>query len=202
MFILGIIIGLVLGIGITYLITRLRTVKTSIVASSVVARRSIKTAHLRLEDDNIIVPALTEEFDPQKEFRRKGIWMSENFEEYVLNPTQPFTNIPEMSFSKHSLKTVTPDNDIISELEINPNKFLTRGQILLTISSLTSKQAQGQEGPLLVENYMATIIGYFICDDGVVRVAYVDWDADSGEWDCRCGELDDWNGGSDVLACN
>ncbi len=201
MFILGIIIGLVLGIGITYLITRLRTVKTSIVASSVVARRSIKTAHLRLEDDNIIVPALTEEFDPQKEFRRKGIWMSENFEEYVLNPTQPFTNIPEMSFSKHSLKTVTPDNDIISELEIKPNKLLTREQILLTIDNLTSKQPNGGGGQLLTNEY-ATLIGYFMCADGVVRVACVDWDAGYGGWRCDCYELGSWPGGFTVLACN
>lgn len=164
-----------------------------------------ETDHLSLKDDYVTVPALVSAFDPQEKFRHNKevkYFLGGNFEKYVLNPTQPFNDAPEMSFSQYILKGTTNDNDIMSELEINPDRLLTRKQILWTIYELTNRQPQGQDGVLLTKNYDATIIGYFMCDDGVVRVAYVFWAADDGEWGCSCDELDGWHGGSEVLVCN
>ncbi|HEY4714939.1 MAG TPA: hypothetical protein VIH31_00320, partial [Candidatus Paceibacterota bacterium] len=111
--------------------------------------------------------------------------------------------IPEMSFSKHSLKETTYDKDIMEELGINEQsgKLMTREEILHTIADLTGKQPKGESGTLLTNGY-ATIIGYMKCDDGVVRAVFVRWDSDFREWRCFCSDLDGWDGGYKVLSRN
>src|SRR3989344_238056 len=36
----------------------------------------------------------------------------------------------------------------------------------------------------------------------VVRAVNVNWNSDNREWNCNCNDLDNWNGGNEVLSRN
>ena len=168
-----------------------------------------ETKHLKLNNNNVAVAALNKAFDPQKHFTGGGIfsgnkvkyYLGDNFKKYVLNGAQPFSSIPEMSYSKYLLKETTYDKDIMEELSIAEQKLMTREEILHTIADLTSKQPKGESGTLLT-NGNWTIIGYMKCDDGVVRAVYVFWYSFGREWHCSCYDLVLWLAGFEVLVRN
>ncbi len=150
----------------------------------------------------ITIPALTEQFDPQAAFVQKGYWLGDNFKKYLLNITQPFGNLPEAVVDKSVLKRNTTDKDIMADIAVSEAEgLLSKEEILWRMHWLTQQQPNGKDG-VLVNNGYATIIGYFMCNDGIVRVAYALWDSDYSEWGCAVFGLGGWHGGFEVLSRN
>lgn len=164
-----------------------------------------ETAHLILKNGNVKVGELNKIFDPHLYFEnQKSIRYSlgESFRKYLLSQVSIFDGLPAMFFSFFETKSTSFDNDhIMEELGITEasGKLMTKEEILWSIAYLTSKQPNGENGTLRVDGY-ATIIGYFTCDDGAVRVAYVCRSA--AEWHCCVVDLINWNKGRGVLCRN
>lgn len=167
----------------------------------------VKTEHpkMKLVDANVVASGLVGEFNPQQHFTenknvkyRKG----DNFNKHVLNLTKLLCNFPEVNFSKHQFIEVITDKEIMEHFQISESSgLMTRKEILWTIASLTSKQPKGEAGALLNNGY-ATIIGYMLCDDGVVRAVYVSWRSGDARWYCGCNDLSRWFADSEVLSRN
>ena len=83
----------------------------------------------------------------------------------------------------------------VSETE----NLLSEEEILYRTSYLTEQQPNGEKGLLLTDGSW-TIIGYFLCSDGVVRVACVRWGG--GGWGCYVRDLGLWDEGFEVLSRN
>jgi len=162
------------------------------------------TQHLRFEGE-VEVEALIESFDPDNHFcNNQSIkyYLGDSFQKYILKPVKSFSGLTAMSFSKHTLKETSYDKDhIMSELDITPEsgKLMSREEILWTIAYLTGKQPKGEPGALKNDGNW-TIIGYTMCDDGVLRVVGVRWGGD--DWDCFCYGLGSWSAGRGVLSPN
>jgi hypothetical protein len=154
---------------------------------------------------SIAVKGLAEKFEPQKHFtenKKVKYWLGDNFQKHVLKPAKTISSLPAMEFSKHQFTETIYDKEIMESFSISESSgLMTREEILWTIAELTSKQSKGEAGTLINNGY-ATIIGYMLCDDGVVRVVRVRWNADDASWNCTCGGLDDWNAGDEMLSRN
>jgi len=158
--------------------------------------------NLKLIQTGITIPALNEQFDPQAAFVQKGYWLGDNFKKYLLNATQPFGNLPEALVDKSVLKRNTTDKDIMADIAVSETEgLLSKEEILWRMHWLTQQQPNGKDG-VLVNNGYATIIGYFMCSDGIIRVAYAFWISVSSKWYCRVLDLDRWNEGYEVLSRN
>lgn len=163
----------------------------------------MKLVDMKLVDTNVVATGLAGEFDPQKHFNENKTvkyWKSDNFQKYVLNSAKTVKNLPEMNFSKHQLTETITDKEVMEHFQISESTgLMTREEILWTIASLTSKQPKGEAGALLNNAYV-TIIGYMLCDDGVVRAVDVFWHSDNAEWCCRCDGLGRWDAGNELLS--
>lgn len=160
------------------------------------------STNLKLIQTGIAIPALTEQFDPQAAFAQKGYWLGDNFKKYLLNTTQSFGNLPEAVVDKSVLKRNTTDKDIMADIAVSEAEgLLSKEEILWRMHWLTQQQPNGKAG-VLVNNGYATIIGYFMCSDGIVRVAYATWNSDDSEWHCSVNGLDYWREGTEVLSRN
>lgn len=144
--------------------------------------KSVKPEHpkMKIVDSNVAVSGLIfGEFNPQMYFNENKTvkyWKSDNFQKYVLNPAKTTNNLPEMSFSKYQFTETIYDKEIMEHFQISESKgLMTREEILWIIASLASKQP-GQ----LQNNGYATIIGYMLCSDGVVRAVRVSWSSGFG----------------------
>lgn len=160
---------------------------------------------INLLDSNIAVEELTEEINFQKLFtKNKNVkyYLGDNFKKHVLDPAKNIKRLPGMSFSKHQFTETIYDKEIMENFSISKSSgLMSREEILWTIADLTSKQPKGEAGALINNEY-STIIGYMLCDDGVVRVVYVGWSAGSVEWFCLCYDLDNWNADNGMLSRN
>jgi hypothetical protein len=169
--------------------------------------KSVKTEHpkMKFTDSNIIIGELVAGYNPQQYFtenKKVNYWRSDNFNQYVLNPAKIVNNIPEMNFSKYKFTETIYDKEIMEHFQISESKgLMTREEILWTIASLTTKQPKGESGILLNNGY-ATIIGYMLCDDSVVRAVSVLWGSGGAKWFCYCYGLGVWLAGSEVLSRN
>ena len=167
----------------------------------------VKAEHpkMKLVDASVVASGLSGEFNPQQHFtenKKVKYWRGDNFNKHVLNQAKHLSNFPEESFSKHQFTETITDKEIMEHFQISESAgLMTREEILWTIASLTSKQPKGEAGALLNNGY-ATIIGYLLCDDGVVRAVNVYWGSDSAEWRCGCRDLDCWGAGSEMLSRN
>lgn len=167
----------------------------------------VKSEHpkMKLGNPYVVATGLAGEFNPQQYFtENKNVkyWRGDNFNKHVLNSAKNIINLPEMNFPKHQFTETIYDKEIMENFQISESKgLMTREEILWTIASLTSKQPNGEAGDLLNNSY-ATIIGYMLCDDSVVRVVYVSWHSASAEWYCDCDDLDGWYAGNEVLSRN
>lgn len=167
----------------------------------------VKTEHskMKLVDANVVASGLVGEFSPQQHFtENKNVkyWRSDNFNRHVLNPAHHLGNLPEMNFSKHQFTETINDSEIMEHFQISESSgLMTREEILWTTANLTSKQSKGEAGALLNNGY-ATIIGYMLCDDGVVRIVYVFWHSGYAGWSCSCRDLGYWLAGSEMLSRN
>jgi len=168
---------------------------------------SVKTEHpkMKLELEGIQVPEIIEEIDFQKHFNENKevkYYKGDDFLKHVLNPAQKVSSLSAMSFDKHKFTETIYDKEIMEHFQISKSAgLMTREEILRSIAFLTSKQPKGEVG-ILQNNGYATLIGYLLCDDGVVRAVYVYWNSVSGKWYCSCGDLDDWYGGRGLLSRN
>lgn len=167
----------------------------------------VKSEHpkMKLTNPYVVATGLAGEFNPQRYFtENKNVkyWKSDNFNKHVLNPAKIISNLPRMNFSKHQFIKTIYDKEIMEYFQISEiTGLMSREEILWIISSLTNKQPKGEAGALLNDGY-ATIIGYMLCDDGVVRVFSVYWDSGDARWGCYCRDLDGWNAGSEILSRN
>ena len=167
----------------------------------------VKIEHpkMKFTDSNIIIGELVAGYNPQQYFtknKKVNYWRSDNFNQHVLNPAKTVNNLPEMNFSKYKFTETIYDKEIMEHFQISESMgLMTREEILWTIASLTSKQPKGEAGVLLSNGY-STIIGYMLCDDGVVRAVNVYWNSDYAEWYCNCNDLDYWNAGYGMLSRN
>lgn len=169
---------------------------------------SVVSEHSKMKptDPNVIATGLVGEFNPQQHFtenKKVKYWRGDNFNKHVLDPVRNVSDLPEMNFSKHQFTETITDKEIMEYFQISESSgLMTREEILWTIASLTSKQPKGEAGILLNNGY-ATIIGYILCDDGVVRVVIVYWNSDSAKWSCYCNDLGDaWGAGDEMLSRN
>jgi len=160
---------------------------------------------INLLDSNVVVRELVEEINFQRHFtKNKNVkyYLGDNFVKQVLNPAKNIKRLPGMSFSKHQFTETIYDKEIMENFSISKTSgLMSREEILWTIADLTSRQPKGEAGALINDGNW-TIIGYMLCDDGVVRVVCVRWDADRGVWYCRCRDLDGWCAGRGVLSRN
>ena len=155
---------------------------------------------------NITIPACTEHFVPDEKFNKNKkvkYWKGDNFIKYLLDATSPFDSVAEATLAQSTLKKQTTDKDIMSLIGVTQTEgLLTKEEILWRISYLTEQQPKGEEGALLVNGY-ATIIGYFRCSDGAVRVANVGWRSGDRVWRCFVSDLGGtWGAGDEVLSSN
>jgi len=169
------------------------------------AKISPKPSNLKLLQAGIIIPSLTESFVLKEKFqnnKKVKYWLGDNFKNHLLGNTKPFSDLSEASLDKSVLKRNTIDKDIMSEIEVSSeNGLLTKEEILYRISYLTELQPKGQSG-ILNNDGTATIIGYFKCDDGQVRVASVYWHSGIGKWGCDVLDLGYWIEGREILSRN
>lgn len=160
---------------------------------------------MKLIDSNIVAVGLVGEFNPQQHFtenKKVKYWLSDVFQKYVLKPAKCLSNFPEESFSKHQFTETIYDKEIMKHFQISEsNGLMPREEILWTIASLTSNQPNGEVGSLLNNGY-STIIGYMLCDDGVVRAVSVYWYSVDAEWYCICDDLGGWSAGDGMLSRN
>lgn len=160
---------------------------------------------MKLKEQGIEIPELTEEFDPQKHFtenKKVKYWLGDNFKKYVLASAKKVSNLPAMSFDKHKFTETIYDKEIMEHFQISESSgLMTREEICRTIAYLTSKQPKGETGTLQTNGY-STIIGYMFCDDSVVRVVRVDWHSADAEWRCGCFDLGHWYAGNEMLFRN
>lgn len=160
---------------------------------------------MKLVASRIEIPELVEETDFQKVFtenKKVRYWFEDNFKKHVLVPAKKVSNLPAMSFDKHKFIETIYDSEIMEHFQISKSAgLMTCEEILRTIEFLTSLQPKDEAGTLQT-NGCVTIIGYMLCDDGVVRVVSVHWWADGSIWDCYCRGLDYWSVDSEVLSRN
>lgn len=150
----------------------------------------------------IEVPVITTSFPKCLTENNVRYWFGDNFKKHVLDPAASVLSVPEMIFSKHQFTESITDKEIMEHFQISEsNGLMTREEILWTIANLTSKQPKGEAGALLNNGY-ATIIGYMLCDGGVVRVVLVRWYSGNAEWYCGCDGLVYWDAGRETLSRN
>lgn len=158
---------------------------------------------IKLIDSNIIITGLVGEFNPQQHFtENKSVkyWRGNDFNEHVLNPVKTISSMPDMNFSKHQFTKIIYDKEIMEHFQISESTgLMTREEILWVIVSLTSKQPNGEAGTLL-NNGDTTIIGYMLCDDGVIRTVRVCYKNDN--WLCGCFGFGHWSSGYEVFSRN
>ena len=157
-----------------------------------------------VSSNNLVDELSREEFYPEQHFvgGKVKYWLGDNFKKYVLNPVKVISNLPQMSFSKHKFIENITDEEIMKYFQISKSGgLMTREEILWTIAFLTSKQPSGDSGILLTNGY-ATLIGYMLCDDNVVRAVCVDWFSGDARWFCDCFDLDSWAAGDEMLSRN
>ena len=160
---------------------------------------------MKLVASRIEIPELVEEADFQKVFtenKKVKYWFGDNFKKHVLIPTKKVSNLPAMSFDKNKFVETIYDSEIMEHFQISKSAgLMTREEILRTIEFLISLQPKGEAGALQTNGY-ATIIGYMLCDDGVVRVVGVSWRSGASRWHCGCRDLGYWYADSEVLSRN
>lgn len=160
---------------------------------------------INLLDSNVVVRELVEEINFQRHFtKNKNVkyWLGDNFKKCVLDSAKNIKRLPGMSFSKHQFTETIYDKEIMENFFISKTSgLMSREEILWTIADLTSRQPKGEAGALINDGNW-TIIGYMLCDDGVVRVVRVRWHADDDEWSCYCDDLDGWRAGDELLSRN
>ncbi len=158
---------------------------------------------LEIKQTGIVIPCLTEQFIPNDIFRNNSkvkYYLGDNYKKYLVDKTQPFNTLPEAIVDKSVLKKQTTDKDIMTAIGVSETEnLLSEEEILYRTSYLTEQQPNGEKGLLLTDGSW-TIIGYFLCSDGVVRVAGVLWHGDS--WCCSVYDLGRWRKGFEVLSRN
>lgn len=160
---------------------------------------------MKLINSNVVVVGLKEELNFDQYFTKNNnvkYYMSDDFEEYVLNGTKTVNSLPDKNFSKFKFLKTINDFEIIVNFKIsNPKKLMTQEQILWTIAVLTSKQSKGEAG-ILLTNGRSTVIGYLYCIDCVVRVVKISYNFGGNEWWCFCEDIDSQNAGDVMLFPN
>jgi hypothetical protein len=164
-----------------------------------------KPTNLKLLQSNIIIPPLTETFDPEEKFRRNTkvkYFLGDNFETHLLNTTKLFSNLKEVCIDKSVLKRRTTDVDIMAETKVSAEDgLLSKEEILYRINYLTELQPEGGEG-ILNNTGEVTIVGYFKCDDGKIRVANVQCNFVNRGWNCNVEDLVNWFQGNEIFSSN
>jgi len=160
---------------------------------------------MELQNSNIVVKQLVGKYNPQKTFSENKTVkrvLSDNFKKQVLNGAKIINGLPRMSFSKYQFTETIYDKEMMEHFKISKSYgLMTREEILYVIDILTNKQPNGEEGILQI-NGNKTIIGYILCDDGVIRVVRVYWISDDFKWRCICSDLIGWGAGWEVLSRN
>ena len=158
---------------------------------------------LKIKQTGIVIPGLSEKFVPKEKFGENSevkYYIGDSFKTHLLDETQPFDSLSGVVVDKSVLEKQTTDKEIMSAIGVSETEgLLSKEEILYHVSYLTEKQANGEKGLLLTDG-SSTIIGYFLCSDGVVRVAGVYWDV--VRWHCIVRDLDRWRAGREVLSRN
>ncbi len=140
------------------------------------------TEHLRLVEEEMIIPKLEKIIDPKDLGSYKvhaaygGKWdysfgQREGFRKFVLEGMTSFVEIPEISLCAHSVGLTTHDLDVLWELGISPKsgKLMTREEILWIIITLKTTKEYFDKIPL----DKRCVVGFIRCHDGVVRVVTI-----------------------------
>jgi len=159
---------------------------------------------IRFLNSDVVINVITGKYNPKEKLTNNKVkyYFGDSFKTHILNPAKVVDGISEMKFSKHKFAETTYDKEIMENFGISEKSgLMTREEIIKVIDDLTSKQPKGEEG-ILINDGNCTIIGYLMCDDGVVRVAFVSWSSDDAEWHCYCDDLDIWSAGYEALSRN
>ncbi len=109
-------------------------------------------------------------------------------------------NVGSATVAVHQLEKPLRDDRIMAELGIDLKT--KKGVIKLAhFREMLKAQAQGQEGPLLVNGY-ANIV-YIEDEKGVFWAVHADWSSSGREWGIDANSLgspNEWHGGNQVLS--
>lgn len=121
-----------------------------------------------------------------------------NFQNSFLGKTEE--EIKPTTIAIHRLEKPSRDDRIMAELGINIET--KKGVIKLAhFREMLKAQAQGQEGPLLVNGYAN--VAYIEDEKGEVWAVYADWHSDDREWSVGARSVEGpggWEGGCQVLS--
>ena len=150
---------------------------------------------------SIIIRELSDKFEPQCFEGKVKYRLDANFKKYVLNSAKTINHLPEMKFSKYHFTESIYDDEIMESFSISKSSGLMfREEILWTIANLI-KQSKGEVG-FLINNGCATIVGYILCSDGLVRAVTVSRSVGISGWDLGCYDLGHWPAGREMLSRN
>ena len=151
---------------------------------------------LALENDNIVLPALTSPFDPRAVLKtREGLWVSSEFESRVLSQAGVVDKLDSATCSSYDLKKNLYDREITTELQ--EGYEWDASEACARIAQLIERQPGGREGDLLYDG-RANLFYVPGC------VVGVDWGAGRRKWFVSAWELDDfhWRAGGRVFVRN
>lgn len=160
-------------------------------------RAKVKVTIIRCLGDlkhGTALPARTEGFNPKKDFKKKGVWVSLNFEIRLLAKAKTIASVPEISVAYCDLEQAANDAEIQAELPEN-HIFDGVDVLLPYLAGLIASQPRGKAGDLL--NDGCVNLFYVRIGSSEVTVVHVRWHSDDFEWVCcvyrLCGSR--WSAG-------
>lgn len=146
--------------------------------------------HLKIElvESGLIIPELNREIIPEFSFLKESYYLGDSFNKHIFSKVNSINNLPRMSLSRNKFIKLIYDTEIMDYFKISKSSGLMKPEeILWIILNLTGLQLNGEEGVLLTNNFF-NIIGYILCDDGIIRVVYVNYTKEK-KWACCMAEL-------------
>lgn len=108
---------------------------------------------LKLVNANVQLDAITS-YNPSKFKTRKGLWVSDDFQSRVGKKAKPVKGLPAITLASGDLVKNAYDKEIKADpiLPANP-VFQSESEFVAYLDQMISKQPNGKEGDLLVNDY-------------------------------------------------
>ena len=132
------------------------------------------------------------QFDPSKKFSETGgveYVFHGSFQKHVFDSVGTFIQFFILRFIEYVLVGVTSDQEIMKKFSISKESGLsTKKEILLTIYEFGQKYIE----ELIENDEYETIVGYLLCDDGLIRVVSIVYEKDNNKIYCYCRKPRFW----------
>jgi hypothetical protein len=142
---------------------------------------------------DLVAKQLDQNFNPHKCFiKNEGsveYYCAHNFKQHVLHSAKSFEKMPKMEFYGYIFLEPISDKEIMENFSISKESgLMTREEILWTIYQICLNYFD----QLIDAGEYSIIVGYMLCDDGVVRPVDIAYDKEKKEVDCFCYNLGRW----------